>query len=431
MSLRPHILALLVALSMAWFFSCTEEEPRPGLWKNAHAPENAPPGRWRYARAPEDQGVFGKGALKELDSLPYLQGHHSAPGSKGVTRYDKDKAQPGVNFVVSGHKAYACLMDMEGKVLHEWSLPYEKVWARAPEREEMEVHKTYWRRAHLFGNGDLIAIFEGYGIIKIDKDSRLIWKNDCRAHHDLFVTEDGFIYTLTRETVEPPPVIHIKGKIWDDHVTVLDRNGRIVKSFSLLDSFLESDHAPVLDYVRGNDIMHTNTIEILGKRADKVPSFERDWILLSMRKMNTIALVDPDEEKVVWSLSGLWKMQHDPTLLDNGNILVFDNLGWFGRSRIMEFHPLTQKMAWQFKDSREHKLYTLTCGAVQRLPNGNTLIAETDFGRALEVTPGGEIAWEWVSPHRAGEDDELIATLLDIKRLTKQEVDCGQGGCFP
>ena len=37
-------------------------------------------------------------------------------------------------------------------------------------------------------------------------------------------------------------------------------------------------------------------------------------------------------------------------------------------------------------------------GSAQRLPNGNTLIAETDRGHAFEVTKDGEIVWEFYTP---------------------------------
>ena len=36
---------------------------------------------------------------------------------------------------------------------------------------------------------------------------------------------------------------------------------------------------------------------------------------------------------------------------------------------------------------------------MQRLPNGNTLICEGDFGRLFEVTAGGELVWEYVNPY--------------------------------
>jgi hypothetical protein len=36
---------------------------------------------------------------------------------------------------------------------------------------------------------------------------------------------------------------------------------------------------------------------------------------------------------------------------------------------------------------------------VQRLPNGNTLICEGLTGRIFEVTPSGDVVWEYTSPH--------------------------------
>ena len=37
-------------------------------------------------------------------------------------------------------------------------------------------------------------------------------------------------------------------------------------------------------------------------------------------------------------------------------------------------------------------------GSVQRLWNGNTLICESAFGRLFEVTPDGDVVWEFVIP---------------------------------
>ena len=59
----------------------------------------------------------------------------------------------------------------------------------------------------------------------------------------------------------------------------------------------------------------------------------------------------------------------------------------------------------------------MTCGTTQRLDNGNTLITESDFGRAFEVTSDGDIVWEFFNTFRAGEDQEFIATLMEVLRL--------------
>jgi hypothetical protein len=46
----------------------------------------------------------------------------------------------------------------------------------------------------------------------------------------------------------------------------------------------------------------------------------------------------------------------------------------------------------------DSKFYSHYQSGAQRLPNGNTLVAETTYGRIIEVTPAGEIVWEYISP---------------------------------
>jgi hypothetical protein len=113
----------------------------------------------------------------------------------------------------------------------------------------------------------------------------------------------------------------------------------------------------------------------------------------------------------------MWSGQHQPTVLDNGHMLVFDNWAGERRSRVLEFDPATQDVAWVYPEPGRGLLWSETCGSNQRLPNGTTLITESDNGRAIEVTRDGTIVWEYVNPYRAGSDDELIATLLEVVRL--------------
>ena len=54
---------------------------------------------------------------------------------------------------------------------------------------------------------------------------------------------------------------------------------------------------------------------------------------------------------------------------------------------------------------------------MRRLPNGNTLISESNYGRALETTRGQQIVWEYLNPHRAGDYNELIASLFEMRRI--------------
>lgn len=38
-------------------------------------------------------------------------------------------------------------------------------------------------------------------------------------------------------------------------------------------------------------------------------------------------------------------------------------------------------------------------GSAQRLPNGNTLLCESAFGRLLEINTDNQVCWEYVCPY--------------------------------
>jgi len=60
--------------------------------------------------------------------------------------------------------------------------------------------------------------------------------------------------------------------------------------------------------------------------AEQFPFLEKGQVLISMREIDTIAVVDLDKEQVVWATHGSWHRQHDPDFLPNGNLLIFDNI---------------------------------------------------------------------------------------------------------
>ena len=60
--------------------------------------------------------------------------------------------------------------------------------------------------------------------------------------------------------------------------------------------------------------------------------------------------------------------------------------------------PLTGEIAWQYIAKPPDTFYSWARGSNERLANGNTLIAESDPGRLLEVTHAGDIVWEFYNP---------------------------------
>lgn len=353
-----------------------------------------------------------------MRATPYLQGYRPAKDRPTVVVHDRAAVAPGLDFYLSGHAAEAALMDMEGRTLHRWRYPLRRLWpdlAADPQNAKLE----YWRRAYLYPNGDLLGIYEGLGLVKLDARSHVLWAYRGGAHHDLFVAGDGTIWVLEREGKVIPRINPREG-VLEDMVTVLDRGGHPIRRISILESFERSRYASLLRRMeRSGDIFHTNTLEMLdGRFAGRDPAFRQGNLLISVLKLDTLAILDPDQGKIVWARIGMWRRQHQPTFLDNGDLLLFDNMGaGGGRSRVIELDPLTGSVRWQFGGTPEVNLFSKTLGSCQRLPNGNTLITESENGRALEVTPKGRVVWEFNSPHRAGDHGELVAVLFELVRL--------------
>ncbi len=366
---------------------------------------------------PRSGGGQTGGAVSRLEDLGYQEGSEERRAAVGVT-VAEDGAWAGVNLYVSGHGEEAVLMDMQGEVLHRWS--YDLGAELPPEANERL--RPRFRRAHLYRDGGLLTVYGGHSYLaRFDRDSNLLWQRFGGYHHDLDVLEDGTIYAIGSEA-NVVAQINTKETVIEDFIVVLDPEGEIQQRVSILHALMASEYAPLMQQMPAfGDILHTNTIEVLRARVDGTPE---DWIpgrvLISLREMDVVALVDMDEEKVVWAMTGLWDGQHQPTLLDNGNMLVFDNFGSdpFARdkSRVLEFDFAAGRTVWDYQGTAENGFYSETCGSSRRLPNGNTLITESDSGRAFEVTPQGRRVWQFDSPHTAGENGELIATLFEVER---------------
>ena len=447
---RPLTSLLLPALAMfalgvgagAWYFGGAHDESdsadvdsaqseghdqRDQGTDDAGAPANrkghrALPGRWRPApEAPEEH----TGDADLLNNLGYAGGYEPSPEEDGVVFFADALAQPGLNLCHDGGGPSARLMSMDGEVLHEWRYELKELLTPEEIREIGETFNAvpdkfgYYRRVHPFPNGDLLAIFSDAAVIKLDRDSNLLWAWRGNPHHDLYVDEEtGRIHVLTRKVhiVKRYSPVNLSA---EDFVTVLSADGEFIEEYSILRAFEKSDYnAQTQLLMKGGNLQHANTIEVLdGRFADRSPAFERGNVLISLRRTDTIAIISGRTKQVVWAMSGAWRAQHQPTFLDNGNLLLLDNRGHFGRSKVIEFDPLTREIVWAYRHSEATPFWTETCGSNERLENGNTLITESDTGRAFEVAPDGRIVWEYLTPTRAGPNDEFIATLLEVIRL--------------
>ena len=372
---------------------------------------DGPDGRWRRARP------TATSTEEQLEAIGYLEGYEKAPEKTGIMLHEAGKTAGGYNFYVSGHGSEATLIDMQGKVLHTWRYDFAQAFPEITSFNEDNGHQ-YWRRAHLYPSGDILAIHEGLGIIKLDKDSNLLWARANGAHHHMQVLPSGEIYLLTR-TLEKKRAGFQK-PVWEDAVTVLSPAGDEVRRISILQAVLDSE-LPELKAALGEkgDLLHTNSIQVIdSSMAGLLPAFKEGNILLSSRKTDLVMVLDPDAGKIVWAKGGSWQKQHDAFFLDRDSLMIFDNGDRKKKaSTVLVIHPETGAEQWAYRGDGKGRFFTQSCGANQRLPDGHTLIVESNFGRAFEVDASGSIVWEFLSPHRAGDQNELIATLFDMDRI--------------
>ena len=215
-------------------------------------------------------------------------------------------------------------------------------------------------------------------------------------------------------------------------MVVLSPDGEELQKVSVVDAFMASPYARMVNlvawYSKG-DYFHTNAVDVLdpAAAAELAPG-ARQPVLISMRELGAIGILDLADQRFLWATRGAWVGQHDPDLLPNGHILMFDNFGDYGpggTSRVIEFDPKTQAITWQYAGDAKRPLASGVRSAQERLANGNTLITESEGGRLLEVTPAGEIVWEYLNPLRGGDAGEMTGVVSWGKRIDPKTLDPG------
>jgi hypothetical protein len=140
-------------------------------------------------------------------------------------------------------------------------------------------------------------------------------------------------------------------------------------------------------------------------------------VMVSLRHINTVAIIDRETKKFKWEMTDFgWGGQHDCQKLENGNIILFANgcntYEGHQHSRIIEIDPATKEEVWVYKSNPVSHFYSHHISGQERLASGNTLICEGLWGRLFEVTPAGDIVWEYISPHQGktftGDDSNWV-----------------------
>jgi len=108
---------------------------------------------------------------------------------------------------------------------------------------------------------------------------------------------------------------------------------------------------------------------------------------------NTVEEVAPDK-KVVWKVGRPTVMNAESAQrLPNGNTVIADN----GTMKVIEIDK-DMKVVWEFAVANDNKRKTATMRQVRRLENGNTLISASTEDKVIEVSPDKKIVWTYSVP---------------------------------
>ena len=339
----------------------------------------------------------------------------------GLIAYDPDAASPGYTlFAPLTGTGQVYLVRLDGTVAHQWDLPYR------PGR-----HARLLRSGNLAYNGTLPDVpvlfpmwlkYHGGSLCEADPSGAIVREyRDELHHHDAYHYGDGrVLYTavepLTGAAARAVPGgvagseaggPAADGTVYADVIKEIDASGTVTWSWRAAEHLDPGLYPLQPHYARE----HWPLVNGVYPLADGT-------VIASLRSVSAVIIIDRGTGEVIWRLGrDTVAQQHCPSELPDGSILLFDN-GTFRTgesvtySRVIEVDRSTQAIAWEYRDSPPENFFTPFMGSAQRLPNGNTLITESAFGRIFEVDRNRRVRWEYVVPYFSAYRDEEAARLF-------------------
>ena len=316
----------------------------------------------------------------------------------GLLIHDEKRTTPGFTLFSPLVHDQIYIVDMSGEVVHEWT-----------------VDGNAYGYAYLLPNGNLLASALAPGvevdnreglrhIREVDWNGKVIWQCDAPAqHHDFVRLANGNTSYLGFERLSRGASARVRGGlagteidgeyILGDYIREVTPEGDIAWEWRV-EKNMEIERFPLHNFTSREEFSHANSLFDIGGGG----------YLISSRRSSFLYIVERETKRVSWcAQENHWGGQHDAQILENGNLLFFANgfktLGaGLPFSQVIEMNHRSGEEVWTYQGDRPW-----TCGSphrrrCQRLFNGNTLICEGLWGRIFEVTPKGEMVWEYISP---------------------------------
>jgi hypothetical protein len=217
-------------------------------------------------------------------------------------------------------------------------------------------------------------------VIRMDRSTREVeWREriEIRDTHDVDLLPNGNLVVANMRNWDADRGVS------NDRVFVYDRETDTVTW-----EWRIRDHFPnATDGGFREDWSHVNDVDVV----DDGSAF-----LVSLRNFDQVVKVDRETGAIVWRLGrdddhDVLYEQHNPDLLvgpgGEETVLVADS----ENDRVLEYAR---------RDGEWVRTWTLATNMswprdADRLPNGNTLVTDTLNNRVIEVTPTGEVVWEY------------------------------------
>jgi len=365
----------------------------------------------------EDAGEtlhLSENEVQRLESIGYLSfGPEIDPeASSGVIVREPACECTGYYLITYPALSRAELVDSRGRVVRSWSGAEEG-----------------WERATLLADGDLLVLARekvngsSQGrehfrrvLLRLAFEGKSIWKRALPVHHYVQKLPDSRLAVLTSRSRQIPALLDDTAAI-DNGLAFVSADGRIIEAersfYDMLAGRSDLLELEIPDDSEGQlraDFLHANFFHWMpgGDLVERSLLYAASNVLVTFRKQDALVLFDFERGRAIWAWGrGEVVGPHEGRVLDNGNILLFDNRcrtkaskcreGW---SRVVELDPVEREIVWQYRADPPQDFYSHSRGTVERLDNGNTLICSSNQGRVFEVTPGGETVWEYRTPHR-------------------------------
>jgi hypothetical protein len=279
-------------------------------------------------------------------------------------------------------------------------------------------------------DGGLIFQYDS-PLVKIDKNSQLIWQNQEDAfHHSIEQDHEGNFWVPIHAypyKVDKRYVGLEDGNYLDDAITKVSADGEILFQKSVSNILIEHNLKSLLFNVGNNfntDPIHLNDIQPV---LTDGPHWKRGDVFLSMRHQLMIILYRPSTNKIIW-MGGLGHISahHDVDILDDHRISIFSNNARElfdgekvdGNNEVVIYDFKTDSYSKYLNESLvQNDVRTRTEGRSQILDNGDLFIEEQNYGRLLYYNKDASIQWQYVN--RA--DDENVYFLNWSRILYKPE----------